>query len=54
MAAWIKMSLVMELGLGPGDFVLDRDPAPPPQRGGAEPPNFFLYMSRGDVYIPNH
>jgi len=26
MAAWIKMSLVMELGLGPGDFVLDGDP----------------------------
>jgi len=26
MAAWIKMSLVMELGLGPGDFVLDWDP----------------------------
>jgi len=26
MAAWIKMSLGMELGLGPGDFVLDGDP----------------------------
>ena len=23
MAAWIKMSLGMQLGLGPGDFVLD-------------------------------
>ena len=34
MAAWIKMSLAMELGLGPGDFVLDGDPAPPPQKGG--------------------
>jgi len=31
MAAWIKMSLGMELGLGPGDFVLDGDPAFPPQ-----------------------
>jgi len=39
MAAWIKMSLVMELGIGPGDFVLDGDPAPPPKRG-AEPPYF--------------
>jgi len=29
MAAWIKMSLGMEVGLGPGDFVLDGDPAPP-------------------------
>ena len=26
---WIKMSLGMELGLGPGDFVLDGDPGPP-------------------------
>ena len=24
----------MEVGLGPGDFVLDGDPAPPPQKGG--------------------
>ena len=39
MAAWIKVSLVMELGLGPGDFVLDGDNAPPSQKA-AEPPNF--------------
>ena len=39
MAAWIKMSLGMELGLGQGDFVLDGYHAPPPQNG-AEPPNF--------------
>ena len=32
MAAWIKMSLGMELGLG--DFVLDRDPASPSPKGG--------------------
>ena len=43
MAAWIKMSLGMELDLGPGDFVLDGDPAPFPKKeaepgGGA--PNF--------------
>ena len=31
------MSLGMELGLGPGDFVLDGDPAIPPQGGGAVP-----------------
>ena len=30
MVAWIKMSLGMELGLGPGDFVLDGDHAPLP------------------------
>ena len=39
MAAWIKMSLSMELGLGPGNFVLDGEPAPPPQKGmGQSPP----------------
>ena len=37
MAAWIKMSLGMELGLGPGDFVLDGDPAPPSQKGRGAP-----------------
>ena len=30
------MSLGMEIGLGPGDFVLDGDPVPP--KRGAEPP----------------
>ena len=33
MAAWIKMSFGMELRIGPGDFVLDGDPAPSPKRG---------------------
>ena len=37
MAAWIKMPLSMELGLGPGNFVLDGDPAPPPKKGGGAP-----------------
>ena len=31
------MSLGMEVGLGPGDFVLDGDPAPPPKKGGGAP-----------------
>ena len=34
----IKMKLCMQVGLGPGQIVLDGDPAPPPQRGTA--PNF--------------
>jgi len=38
MAEWTKMPLGMEVGLGPGDFVLDGDPAPP--RKGAQPPIF--------------
>ena len=33
------MSLDMELGLGPGDFALDGDPAALRKRG-SEPPNF--------------
>jgi len=40
MAAWIKMSVGMELGLGSGDFVLHGDPASPPKKGGSEPPIF--------------
>ena len=39
MAAWIKMSLGMELGLDPGDSVLDGDSIAPPQKGGG-PPKF--------------
>ena len=34
------MPLVMGVGLGPGDFVLDKDPAPLPKRG-VEPPSQF-------------
>ena len=34
MAAWIKMSLSMDVGLGPGDCVLGGDPASPPEKGG--------------------
>ena len=50
MAAWIKMSLGMELGLGPGDFVLDVDTAPPSQKWGGTP-NFrpmFIVAKRLD------
>ena len=45
MAAWIKMSLTMEVDLGPGDFVLDGHPDPPPQKrgegAGSGPPRKF-------------
>jgi len=50
MAAWIKMPLGMEVGLGPGNFVLDGDPAPLPQKG-AELPKFrpmFILAKRLD------
>ena len=32
-AGWIKMVLGMEVGLSPGNFVLNGDPAPLPKRG---------------------
>jgi len=41
MAAWIKMPLGMELGLGPGNFVLDGDARP---KKGAEPPKFSAHV----------
>jgi len=37
MAGWIKMSLGMEVGLGPSDTELDVDPALPPQKGDRVP-----------------
>jgi len=51
MAAWIKMPFGMELGLGPGDFGLDGDPAPLPKKGAKPPPNFlpmFIVSKRLD------
>jgi len=38
------MPLGMELGLGPGDFVLDGHPAPPRQKGGEAPPQFSAHV----------
>jgi len=40
MAAWIKMPHGREVGLGPGDFVIDGNPAPLPKRGQSPLPNF--------------
>jgi len=49
MATWIKMPLGMELGLSPGDFVLDGDPALPPQKGGGSPPQFLAHFYCGQT-----
>jgi len=38
-AEWVKMPLGTEAGLGPGDIVLDGDPAPP-RKGHSSPPLF--------------
>ena len=37
-AGWVKIPLSAEVGLGPGDIVLDGDPAPPRKRGHSSPP----------------
>jgi len=39
-AAWIKMKLGTEVGLGPDHIVLDRDTVPPPK--WTQPPIFGL------------
>jgi len=44
MAAWIKMPLGMEVGFGPGDFLLDGDTAPPPEKGAQSPPPIFGHV----------
>ena len=36
------MPLGTEVGLSPGDFVLDADPATPPQKGA--PPRFLVHV----------
>jgi len=47
----------MEVGLDPGDFVLDGDSAPPPKKKGAQPPSQFSAHVRcgqtaGCIMIP--
>jgi len=49
MAAWISMSLGMELGLGPGDFVLDGDPASLFQKGAEPRPQFSAHFYCGQT-----
>jgi len=44
MATWIKMPLGMEVGLGPGHFVLDLDPAPFPKGGLEANPKFSAHV----------
>ena len=44
------MALGMEVGLGPGDIVLDGDPAPSPKKG-AQPPDFSAHPYCGQTAI---
>jgi len=43
------MSIGMELGLGPGDFVLDGDPAHSPKGGAEPPPQFSAHFHCGQT-----
>ena len=43
MAGWMQLVLGMELGLDPGDFVLDGDPVAPSPKGGG-PPKFSVHV----------
>jgi len=47
MAGWIKMPLGVEGGLGPGDFVLDGDAAPP--KKGATALKFSAHVYCGQT-----
>jgi len=52
MAGWIKMLLGVEVGLGPGDFVLDGDPVSPREMDTA--PNFrpmYIVAKRLDGWM---
>jgi len=49
MAAGIKMPLGMEVGLGPGDFLLDRTPLPSPKNGAEPSPKFTAHVYCGQT-----
>jgi len=52
---WIKMPLGAEVGLGPGDIVLDGDPAPSTERGTAAHPHFSarVYCGQTVAHLSN-
>jgi len=45
------MPLGMEVGLSPGDFALDGDPALYPKRGGAHPISAHVYCGQTAAWI---
>jgi len=49
MAAWIKMSLCMEVRLSTGDFVLNGDPVPFRQKGADPPPQLSAHFYCGQT-----
>ena len=49
MAGCIQMPLSMEVGLSPGDFVLDGDLAPLPKKTAEPPPQFVAHVCCGQT-----
>jgi len=48
-AGWIKMTLGIEVGLGPGHIVLEGDPAPLPLKGGRNSTQFSAHFYCGQT-----
>jgi len=48
-AGWMKLLLGMVVGLSPGEFVLDGDPAPFPKRGRAPSPIFRVEVGNFEI-----
>jgi len=49
-AGWTKTPLGMEVGLGPGDFVFDGDPAPL-RKKGTTPAQFVVHVYCGQTAV---
>jgi len=45
----MKLVPGMQVGLSPGDFVLDGDPVPFPQNGAEPPPQFSAHFYSGQT-----
>jgi len=49
----MKLVLGIVVGLSPGDFVLDGEPAPIPKRGPSPLPNFrLIFIVAGCIKMP--
>ena len=53
-AAWMKLILGMVVGLSPGEFVLDVDPAPSPKRGRAPFPILRVEVENFELKKENY
>jgi len=55
-AGWMKLVLGMEVGLSPGDFVLDGDPVPFSKKVAEPPPqfsaHFYCAQTAGCIKMP--